>query len=172
MTKLFTNFLRAVPMCIALLLTSCSEPQPEPAATEPAPAVAEPAKPDLAQIRTEIQAIENAWAAAINAKDVNAIMGLYADDAVSLPDDAPMLVGKAAIQKYQDEQRAKSPAGQVVSFETLDVYGDGITVTEVGKETTKDASGKVVHTGKYMAVFEKRDGKYLCIREIYNDDSK
>ena len=52
------------------------------------------------------------------------------------------------------------------------VFGDENTVTEVGKMTRKDASGKVVSTGKYMAVWEKRDGKYLCVRDIGNSDSE
>ncbi len=43
------------------------------------------------------------------------------------------------------------------------------TITRNGY--TKDASGKVIRTGKYMAIWEKRDGKYICIRDIYNDDA-
>ena len=27
-------------------------------------------------------------------------------------------------------------------------------------------------TSKYMSLFEKRDGKYICIRDIYNNDKK
>jgi ketosteroid isomerase-like protein len=44
-------------------------------------------------------------------------------------------------------------------------------VTEIGTAISKDASGKVIRTGKYMAVWEKRDGKYICIRDIYNSDA-
>jgi uncharacterized protein (TIGR02246 family) len=153
-----------------LFFASCGEAPQQPAATEPA--ATEPAKPDLAQIRTEIQALENAWADALNAKDINALMALYADDAVSLANNGPSLAGKAAIQQYQEEQWKTKPAPGTFSFETKDVYGDGNVVTEVGTSAIKDASGKVVSTGKYMVVFEKRDGKYLCIREIYNDDKK
>ena len=36
----------------------------------------------MAAVKAEIQAIETAWAAATNARDVNALMALYADDAV------------------------------------------------------------------------------------------
>ena len=153
-----------------LLFASCGEAPQQPAVE--APAATEPAKPDMAQIRTEIQAVENAWADALNAKDMNALMALYTDDAVSLANNGPSLTGKAAIQKYQEEQWKTTPPAGNFSFETKDVYGDGNVVTEVGTSTIKDASGKVVSTGKYMVVFEKRDGKYLCLREIYNDDKK
>jgi quinol monooxygenase YgiN len=57
------------------------------------------------------------------------------------------------------------------SFEVLDVYGGGNTFTETGKSTYKDASGKVMGTGKYTVVWEKQGEKYLCVREIYNGDA-
>ena len=153
-----------------LLFASCQEAvkKETPAATT----VAEPAMPDLAQIRSEIVAIENAWAVAQNAKDINALMALYADDAVSMPDGEPMLTGKAAIQKKQEADFAKPSKYASIAFETIDVYAQGDVVTETGKTMYKDAAGKTTGGGKYIAVYEKRDGKYLCIREIYNQDSK
>lgn len=126
---------------------------------------------DTAQVKTEIQALENAWAEALNTQDLDALMALYADDAVSMPDNAPILDGKAAIRKQQEQEFASTRAGRTYSFEVLDIYGDGKTVTETGKSTYKDASGKVTGTGKYMVVWEKQGDKYLCVREIYNDDA-
>ncbi len=58
----------------------------------------EAAKPDMAQVRSEITAVENQWAIAQNAKDIKGLMAPYADDAVSMTDGAPTLSGKAAIQ--------------------------------------------------------------------------
>ena len=153
-----------------LLFASCQEAEKK--ETPAAVTVAEPAKPDLTQIRSEIVAIETAWAAAQNAKDINALMALYADDAVSMPDGEPMLTGKAAIKKKQEADFAKPSKYASIAFETLDVYAHGNVVTEVGKTMYKDAAGKTTGGGKYVAVYEKRDGKYLCIREIYNQDSK
>lgn len=154
-----------------VLFTSCQEAEKKetPAQTT---TVAEPAKPDLAQIRTEIVAIEKAWADAQNAKDVNALMAMYAEDAVSMPDGEPMLSGKAAIQKKLETDFAQPAKYASIAFETLDVYAQDNVATEVGKSIYKDAAGKTIAGGKYIAVYEKRDGKYLCIREIYNQDSK
>lgn len=154
------------------LFTACQQAAEQPAATTETAAVPAPAPPDMAQIKAEIQAIEDAWAAALNARDLNALMALYTDDAVSMVDKAPMLVGKAAIQAAQEAEFKTMAAGKSFTFETMDVYGDGDIVTETGKSTYKDATGKVTGTGKYMAVFKKQDGKYMCIREIYNEDSK
>lgn len=165
-------FLSAIAACM-LLFSSCKEaPETTAAAENETAAAPAPAKPDLAQIKTEIQAAENAWAAALNARDLNALMAMYTDDAVSMPDNEPMQVGKAAIQKAQEAEFKNMPKDMNFAFEALDVYGDGETVTETGKSTYKDATGKVTGTGKYMVVWKKQDGKYLCIREIYNRDSK
>ena len=67
---------------------------------------------------------------------------------------------------------AKRAKGATIAYDIIDVFGDENTVTEVGKTTKKDASGKVTYTGKYMAVWEKRNGKYICVRDISNDDVK
>jgi ketosteroid isomerase-like protein len=129
-------------------------------------------QPDMSNIKAEIKAIEDAWAAASTAKDVATIVGFYADDAISMNDDQPMLVGKAAIQKGVEEEMARRKGDTKVAFETLDLYGDETRVTEVGKTTITDSTGKVIYTGKYMAVWEKRNGKWLTVRDISNDDAK
>jgi uncharacterized protein (TIGR02246 family) len=130
------------------------------------------AQPDMAKIKAEIKAIEDAWAAASNAKDVTTIVGFYADDAISMNDDQPMLVGKAAIQKGVEAEMARRKKDAKTVFETLDLYGDENHVTEVGKTTITDSAGKVTYAGKYMAVWEKRNGKWLVIRDMSNDDAK
>ncbi len=149
-----------------LLFASCEQSAPKEAP------IAIAVKPDLAQIKSDIQVVEANWANAVNNKNITAIMALYADDAISMPNDAPTLTGKAAIKKAQEENFAKNQVGQLMSFTTTEVFSEGNQVLEIGTSTTKDAAGKVTSTGKYMALFEKRDGKYVCIREIYNNDQK
>ncbi|MBK8494451.1 MAG: DUF4440 domain-containing protein [Chitinophagaceae bacterium] len=166
-----TIFLPVFAACV-LMIVSCQESAKQETPAAETAVAAEPVKPDMAKIKAEIQAIETAWAAAQNAKDVNALMAMYADDAVSMPDGEPMLTGKAAIQKKQEADFAKPSKYASIAFETMDVYAQGDVVTEVGKTMYKDAAGNTMGAGKYIAVFEKRNGKYLCIREIYNQDSK
>lgn len=152
-----------------MMFASCQEAAKEEAPVTPA--VAEAPKPDLAQVKTEIQAVETAWADALNKKDINALMALYADGAMSMQDGGPTLVGKADIQKQQEADVATRKFASF-AFETLEVYAEGDYVTEIGKSTYLDDAGKSVGTGKYMAIFVKKDGKYLCLREIFNMDSK
>lgn len=131
-----------------------------------------PPAPDLAKIRTEIQAMENAFAEAWNARNAAAVVAYYADDAVSLANNSPMLTGKEAILKHQEAEFASDTSKTTVSFEVMDIYAAGDLVVETGKGTFKDAKGAVVMTSKYMSLFEKRNGKYLCIRDCFNNDKK
>ena len=130
------------------------------------------AKADPAALKAEIQGLETAWANADNARDVSALAAFYSDDAVSLANNAPMLVGNAAIKKDLETSLAKRPKGVTTSYDVMDVFGGGDYVTEVGKTIRKDSTGKIITTGKYMAIWEKRGGKWVCIRDISNNDTK
>ncbi|MBC7888101.1 MAG: nuclear transport factor 2 family protein [Ferruginibacter sp.] len=130
------------------------------------------AGPDMAKLKTDIQALETSWAVADNARDTNAVAAFYADDAVTFANNKPMMVGKEAIYKDVAAGLAKRAKGTTVAYDVMDVFGNENTVTETGKITVKDTSGKVTYTGKYMAVWEKRNGKYICVRDISNDDAK
>ncbi|QDK77582.1 DUF4440 domain-containing protein [Spirosoma sp. KCTC 42546] len=166
-TNPFTLLL-AIVAITSVCVTGCNAPAKKTEATTEQLS----AKPDMAAIKTEIQAIETEWASATTAKDIDKVMALYTDDAIEMADDEPMSVGKAAIRQVLLKSMKARKAGMTVSYETMDVYGDGNLVTEVGKTTIKDEAGNVVSTGKYMGIFEKRDGKFICIRDINNEDQK
>ena len=172
--KHLTHFKFAT-VCLALFIISigCSQPEAENKTdkkTETNEAVA--VKADPAKLKAEIQELEMAWAKADNARDVNALAAFYSEDAVSMANNAPMIVGNAAIKKDLETSLAKRPKGATLSYDVIDVFGGGDYATEIGKITRKDSTGKIVSTGKYMAIWEKRDGKWVCIRDIGNDDAK
>lgn len=133
--------------------------------------VAVMAEPDMAAVKAEIQEMENAWAKAQTDKDLEGLLAMYAEDAVSMGDDQPSVAGKAALRADIEKGMTSRPEGQVTAFETTEVYGSEDHVTEIGISTSTDAAGNVTETGKYMAIWEKRDGKYVCIRDIYNQDA-
>jgi uncharacterized protein (TIGR02246 family) len=160
-----TTFFTALSL-FTLLFAACQQ------TPESKPAAQETPKPDMGKIKAEIQALENDWAKASTVKDVATIVAFYADDAVSMSNNKPMITGKAAIQKEVEEEFAKRKEASVVAFETLNVFGNENLVTETGKTTSKNAAGEVIYDGKYMAVWEKRNGKWLVISDIYNDDAK
>lgn len=169
--KTILSFL-AICFAFALCTTSCENATSEVAAKATETVAAVVSKPDLGALKAEIQAVNNTWAAASNAKDISTVLAFYTDDAISMSDDKPAIVGKAAMLKDSETWFKNHKAGDAVQFETLEVFGDDSQLTEIGKVTTRDAAGKVKYNGKYMAIWAKRDGKWLTIRDISNDDQK
>jgi ketosteroid isomerase-like protein len=125
---------------------------------------------DMDQLRASLQAMEDAYAAGQKAKDAEAVAAYYADDAQSLSNDKPTAVGKAAIIESIKEGMASDTSGNVTRFEVVDVFASGNLAVEVGRSITANADGSET-TGKYISVFEKRDGQYLCVRDIWNRDA-
>jgi len=130
------------------------------------------AAPDMEAIKAEIQAMEDAYAVAYSAGDANAVVAYYADDAVTMPANEPIAVGKAAILASLQKSIDNRKGVRTSTYEVVDLYAEGDLLVETGKSTTKDSTGAVIGTGKYMSVFKKVDGKYICIRDISNSDSK
>jgi ketosteroid isomerase-like protein len=116
--------------------------------------------------------MEDAYAAAFNAGDANATAAYYADDAISMSDDEPSAVGKAAIVASLQKSIDNNTAKKTHAYDVVDLIAEGDLLVETGKITTKDSTGVVTSTGKYMSVFKKVDGKYISIRDISNSDSK
>jgi ketosteroid isomerase-like protein len=167
------RLLKFATICVALFLnTACNDTAAGDKTSDEKPDKAMTTKADPAKLKAEIQAQETAWANADNARDMKTVAGFYADDAVSLGNNQPMMVGHAAIAKDVEAYVGKRKKGETVAYDVMDVFGDDNYVTEVGKTTRKDATGKIVYTGKYMAIWENRAGKWICIRDISNDDVK
>jgi uncharacterized protein (TIGR02246 family) len=139
----------------AFLLASCNK-------TSQAPEAAL----NMDSVKAEIQTLEDAYAAGDKAKDADAIAAYYSDDAISYNSNEEPTVGKAAIKERIAARIAKEPAGQVYAYSVVDVFAAGNGAVEVGTWTTTDSAGKEVDKGHFMSVFEKRDGKYVCIRDM------
>lgn len=127
---------------------------------------------DNDQIKTEIQAMEDAFAVAYNAGNVDALT-YYADDATSFPNEKMPLVGKAAILASVKEDIANTPKGAKVSYVANEIYpsNDGNQVVEIGSYVLVDSSATKLRSGNYISIFEKRDGKYICIRDMASIDT-
>lgn len=122
---------------------------------------------DKEQIKTELQALETAFADALNAGKSEGIV-YYAEDATSFEQNKPPLVGKKAIDAKLAEDVKNGTKGETVTFTANEVYpsSDGNQVVEIGSYVVVDSTSAVKHSGNYMSLFEKRDGKYVCIRDM------
>jgi ketosteroid isomerase-like protein len=124
---------------------------------------------DKNQIKAEIQAIENQFALAYNNRNVDSIT-YYADSAVSYFAGERPIVGKAAIHQHIANELLDIPEGAKVSFETIEIYvaNDGNNVAEIGAFKLADSTGTLIHRGHYFSFFAKRNGKFVCTRDMTN----
>ena len=148
--------------CICLMISgilSCNEKKEEAAAVVI----------DKEQIKKDIQAREDEFAALYNAAEMKSI-GYYDDSAISFyPNRAP-LVGRAAIVDFLKNDLISNT--DKLSFKTNEVFpsSDGNQIIEVGYFKLVDSSNATINTGNYMSLFEKRDGKYVCLRDMSASD--
>ena len=124
---------------------------------------------DKEQVKAEIQAIEDHFALTYNTGNLDSLT-YYADDAISYFNGQKPLVGKAAIKQHIANEIKDFPKGAKVSFETLDIYvtGDGNKVAEIGAYKLADSTGIILGRGHYFSFFAKRNGKFVCTRDMTN----
>ncbi len=144
---------------VITLMSACNTNKEEP----PAAVV------DTAQIKTEIQAKEDEFAAVYNANEPKSI-GYYADDATSFFQNRPALVGKQAIVTFLMSNVSSN--SNKISFKTNEVFpsNDGNQVVEIGYYTVTDSTNTPINTGNYMVLFKKTNGKYQSFRDMSASD--
>ena len=124
---------------------------------------------DKEQIKKEIQAKEDAFAEIYNTGELKNI-GYYADDATTFFPNRPPLVGKEAIVEFY--KSAITSVTDKISFTSKDIFisNDGNQVVEIGYFKVVDSTNTPINSGNYMSLFEKRDGKYVCVRDMSASD--
>jgi ketosteroid isomerase-like protein len=124
---------------------------------------------DKEQIKQEIQAKEDAFAEIYNSGELKNI-GYYADDATTFFQNRAPLVGKEAIVEFLTADLTSNT--DKISFTTKEVFvsNDGEQVVEIGYYQVVDSTNTTINTGNYMSLFVKRDGKYVCLRDMSASD--
>jgi ketosteroid isomerase-like protein len=119
-----------------------------------------------------IRAGSGSWPVAHNAGDIDKMVALYADDAVLLPPDAPAVTGRAAIREFLTKDVAASKAAGIRIKDLKSSAGvSGNLGWHAGHFAVVDGAGKTVGTGKYSEVWRKTDGKWVMIRDMWNNDA-
>jgi ketosteroid isomerase-like protein len=124
---------------------------------------------DKEQIKKEIQAKEDSFAAVYNSGELRSI-GYYADDATSFFQNRAPLVGREAIISFLKNDIISNTDS--ISFKTNEVFvsNDGNMVLEIGSFKVVDSVNTPINTGNYMSLFEKRNGKYVAVRDMSVSD--
>jgi uncharacterized protein (TIGR02246 family) len=122
---------------------------------------------DRSAIRTRIADFDKAMQAA----DVPAIMSAYTEDAVLLPPNAPIVRGRAAIQKFFEG----FPKITEFKQSSDEIEGQGEFAYPWGTYETAmtppGAKAPLKDRGKVLSVWRKQaDGSWLASRVIWNSD--
>jgi ketosteroid isomerase-like protein len=124
---------------------------------------------DMDAVKAQIQAMEDAFSAAEKAEDADAVAVYYSDDAISYSRNRQPIAGKAAIRDNIANNIAvnvATKAGSYFVYKVVDLFAEGNAAIEVGSWTEFDAAGNELENGNYMSYFQKRDGKYECVRDM------
>jgi ketosteroid isomerase-like protein len=126
---------------------------------------------DKEQIKKEIQAKENEFAATYNSGEMKNI-GYYAEDATTFAQNNPPVVGREAILEYLKANIDSLDKSNKITFTTKEVFvsNDGNQVVEIGYYQVFDSTNTPVNVGNYMSLFEKRDGRYYSVRDMSASD--
>ena len=54
----------------------------------------------------------------------------------------------------------------------VDLFAEGNSAVEIGSWTEISPSGEELSKGHYMSYFQKRDGKYVCVRDMNVSSAK
>ena len=106
------------------------------------------------------------FGAAIARKDYAGMAAFYAEDAMVLPPDAPIVSGRKAIEEFW--RTAANALGLTdATMKTIDLQVAGETAYETGEADLKLSSGQA--KVKYLLVWIRgRDGQWRLHRDIWN----
>lgn len=120
--------------------------------------------------REAIQQSNEALAAAFNAKDVDAIAALYADNSLFMPPNAPSVRGREMVKSFYGGLIAQGAS--TLRMEADEVSGHGPLAFESGSYTvefTRDgAPGR--DRGKYVRVHRNLAGTWRIEKTIWSSD--
>lgn len=139
---------RVLVVCLALTLTSCT--------------VEKPAEVNTRNEAKTVQGLSQEWLKAEMAKDIPKIMSYYAEDAMEMASNTPVIIGKEPIQKWYETWL--KPEGVTMTFATEEVKVSTSLDMAVERGTyhfvQNTASGQVEDTGKYVTVWKKVKGEW------------
>lgn len=104
---------------------------------------------------------------AFNAKQLDAIVELYADNSVFMPPNAPMLRGRESLREFYSDLVSRATN---LRIETADVAGYGPLAYESGSFYLNYQDGAVRDRGKYIFIWRKTAGVWRTEKTIWSSD--
>ncbi len=133
------------------------------------------AQKEADQLKSEIKKMNDKMIRAEISGDIGTTVGLYADDAILMPNNEPMIRGK---QKMMDNEKKQMDAGykmMSMNLNTDEIYPDSKYVIEVGHYVIKmkipGMAEPMADNGKYVTVWERqKDGSLKIFIDTWNTD--
>ena len=121
-------------------------------------------------LEAQVRAASAAWDDAFNAADLERLIGLYNENAVSMPPGLPLLDGRAAIEADFEWFFDNFTAHHETTIVALEIAGN--LAVEQGQYTMmftpRDGSEPFSEIGKHIVVRRKTGDTWQVVREIWN----
>lgn len=107
-------------------------------------------------------------AAAFNARQVDKVLGFYADNSIFMPPNAPLLRGRDPLKSFYAgmiEQGATD-----LRLEPDEISGHGPIAYESGTYSVSFAKGAARDRGKYLLVLRNMGGTWRTEKTIWSSD--
>jgi len=129
---------------------------------------------DTGAMTAALDSLNQAFAAAVAARDTDKVVGMYAADAHILPANAPRADGPDAIRALWKGFMAM-PGMELVPTSNAPIMTEaGDMIIDIGSYTMKmmDAKGKPMQdVGKYVTIFKKVGGEWKIVVDTFNSDA-
>ena len=120
------------------------------------------------QQRTDpaLNKLADAFAEAFNAKDAPRVAAFYAEDAIVMPPDQPMVRGRQNIEAYY----ARGFRQDISNFRLAPMESAiaGAHAFEAGASSLTERRGTT--SGKYVVIYTRVDGQWKIAYDIFNND--
>jgi uncharacterized protein (TIGR02246 family) len=121
-----------------------------------------------------IKKVADTYVKASLARDAKAVAALYAEDAIEMPPNAPIVKGRAAILAYYENEFGGAMNVNSFNLTHIDAHvaaDRGYLVgTYTQSVTPKGATNPVSGSGKYTVILKRVGGAWLVAYAIYNSD--
>ncbi len=155
---------------VALALAACQAKPAARADGAPAPATATRPAADTEAAATAIKAVEAQWIRDIEARNVEAVVAHYADDAALIIPEAPARIGIAAIRDGLPDALRDPGFGMTVQNVRTRVAASGdlaYTRGTIRQSTSGKSGAPQVQVSNYLTVFQKQaDGSWKAVEDI------
>jgi uncharacterized protein (TIGR02246 family) len=129
-----------------------------------------PTEPSNNQAEDEVRAASLAWDVAYNSGDVEELIDLYHDDAVSIPPGLPALAGKQNIRTDFEGFFEAFTATHQTTIAEIEITGDLAVerATYTWSGTIKETGEALSEAGRHIVVRKRVAGAWKVLWEIWN----